>query len=96
MDLAPERRGSPLGLFRAVTRAPEFGLVVGIAVALGVIALFDRSGAFFSAFSRQTMLHQVALYGVLAVGAAVVIIAGGIDLSIGATSLCRPSSARSC
>ena len=30
------------------------------------------------------MLHRVALFGVLAVGAAVVIIAGGIDLSTGA------------
>ncbi len=34
-------------------------------------------------YSRKTLLHQVALFGVLAVGAAVVIISGGIDLSIG-------------
>ena len=30
------------------------------------------------------LLHQIGLYGVLAVGAAVVIISGGIDLSVGA------------
>jgi ribose/xylose/arabinose/galactoside ABC-type transport system permease subunit len=68
---------------RATVRAPEFSLFVGIAVALAVIYGLDRSGSFFSPYSRQTMLHQVALYGVLAVGATVVIISGGIDLSIG-------------
>jgi ribose/xylose/arabinose/galactoside ABC-type transport system permease subunit len=56
---------------------------VGIAVVLAVIYLVDRQGAFFSPYSRETMLHQVALFGVLSVGAAVVIIAGGIDLSVG-------------
>ncbi|GAC1471189.1 MAG: ribose ABC transporter permease [Isosphaeraceae bacterium] len=68
----------------AVTRAPEIGLLLGIVVALLMIYSLDRTGAFFSHYSRETMLHQVALYGVLAVGAAVVIISGGIDLSIGA------------
>jgi ribose/xylose/arabinose/galactoside ABC-type transport system permease subunit len=74
------RRGAIFEIFRA----PEWGLVAGIVVVLGVIYLLDRSGAFFSEYSRQTLLHQVALFGVLSVGAAVVIIAGGIDLSIGA------------
>jgi ribose/xylose/arabinose/galactoside ABC-type transport system permease subunit len=64
-------------------RAPEWGLVAGIAAVLAVIYFLDRSGAFFSQYSRQTLLHQVALFGVLSVGAAVVIIAGGIDLSVG-------------
>jgi ribose/xylose/arabinose/galactoside ABC-type transport system permease subunit len=69
---------------RAALRAPEWGLVAGIAAILGVIYLLDRTGAFFSAPSLRTLLHQVALFGVLSVGAAVVIIAGGIDLSVGA------------
>lgn len=84
MDDAKPRRPSPTSTLRAVVRAPEFGLVAAIAFALGVIYLLDKSGAFFSPASRESMLHQVALFGVLAVGAAVVIIAGGIDLSIGA------------
>jgi ribose/xylose/arabinose/galactoside ABC-type transport system permease subunit len=74
----------PWVALRSIARSTEFGLVVGIAVALAVIYLLDRNGAFFSPYSRQTMLHQVALFGILAVGAAVVIISGGIDLSIGA------------
>jgi ribose/xylose/arabinose/galactoside ABC-type transport system permease subunit len=65
-------------------KAPEWGLVVGIVVVIGLIYLLDRQGAFFERRSLQPLLHRVALFGVLAVGAAVVIIAGGIDLSIGA------------
>jgi ribose/xylose/arabinose/galactoside ABC-type transport system permease subunit len=77
-----ERRSfSPLfGLFKA----PEWGLVAGIAAVMVVIYLLDRDQAFFKPYSLQTLLHRVALFGVLAVGAAIVIIAGGIDLSIGA------------
>ncbi len=83
MDDATPRRSWPLQTLRATVRAPEFSLFVGIAFALLIISGLDRSGSFFSPASRWSMLHQVALYGVLAVGAAVVIIAGGIDLSIG-------------
>ncbi len=72
------------GTILEVFRAPEWGLVVGIAVVLGVIYLADEKGGFFTSYSRQTLLQQVALFGVLSVGAAVVIISGGIDLSIGA------------
>ena len=67
-----------------IFRAPEWGLVAGIAAVLGVIYGLDTSGAFFSSYSRQTLLHQAALFGVLSIGAAIVIIAGGIDLSVGA------------
>lgn len=80
MEDAKARRST----LAALVRAPEFGLVVGILVALALIYFLDKSGAFFSAYSRRTMLHQVALFGILAVGAAVVIISGGIDLSLGA------------
>ena len=68
----------------AFVRAPEWGLVVGILAVLLVIYFFDREHAFFQRYSLQTLVHRVALFGVLAVGAALVIIAGGIDLSTGA------------
>ena len=84
MDDRTSRRSLPSEALRAVARAPELGLLVGIAAALALIFTLDRSGAFFSSYSRQTMLHQVALFGVLTLGASVVIISGGIDLSIGA------------
>jgi ribose/xylose/arabinose/galactoside ABC-type transport system permease subunit len=69
-----------IGLFRA----PEWALAAGILAVLAVIYMLDRDRAFYQSYSLQTLLHRVALFGVLALGAAVVIIAGGIDLSTGA------------
>ena len=72
-------------------KAPEWALVAGILAVLMVVYLLDRDHAFFQAHSLKvqenvlkSVLQRVALFGVLAVGAAVVIIAGGIDLSTGA------------
>lgn len=65
-------------------KAPEWGLVAGILFVLAVIYVLDHDQAFFRERSIRPLLHRVALFGVLAVGAAVVIIAGGIDLSTGA------------
>lgn len=67
----------------ALRRSPELGLFVAIAVALGVIKLMEPSGAFFLEYNLRNLLHDTAMFGVLGVGVAVVIIAGGIDLSIG-------------
>jgi ribose/xylose/arabinose/galactoside ABC-type transport system permease subunit len=71
-------------VLRSFFKAPEWGLVAGILAVLVVVYLVEREHAFFQRYSLETLLHRVALFGVLAVGAAVVIIAGGIDLSIGA------------
>src|SRR5262245_61004694 len=65
-------------------KAPEWGLVAGIVAVLALIYFLDDKRAFFQWYSLQTLFHRVALFGVLAVGAAVVIISGGIDLSTGA------------
>jgi ribose/xylose/arabinose/galactoside ABC-type transport system permease subunit len=64
-------------------RAPEWGLVVGILAVLVLIYGLEPRHQFFSDYSQRTLIHQVALFGVLSIGAAVVIIAGGIDLSVG-------------
>ena len=78
------KRGATGPNLRAILLAPETGLLLGIALVLGLIYGLDSERAFFSYYSVRTLLHQIALYGVLSLGAAVVIIAGGIDLSIGA------------
>jgi ribose/xylose/arabinose/galactoside ABC-type transport system permease subunit len=77
-----EQRSFPTKLAR-VFKAPEWGLAAGIAAVLAVVYLLDRKYAFFNMYSIRSLFHFVALYGVLAIGAAVVIIAGGIDLSTG-------------
>lgn len=68
----------------AIVKAPEWGLLVGTVVVLLVIRMLDSQGAFFSAVSQRNLIHTAALFGVLSIGAAIVIIAGGIDLSVGA------------
>ncbi len=80
-ETEPRRRTSRL---LGLLRAPEWALGAGILTVLAIIYLLDRDGAFYQSYSLQTLLHRVALFGVLAIGAAVVIIAGGIDLSTGA------------
>jgi len=66
---------------------------VAIVVVIAVIyaidpgpgSILDRAypRPFFTTYSLETLAQNTALYGILAVGVAVVIIAGGIDLSIG-------------
>jgi ribose/xylose/arabinose/galactoside ABC-type transport system permease subunit len=74
----------PLRTFLAVLRSTEFGLIVSIGALLGVIQWLAPPGSFFTETSMLSLLQQIGLYGVLAVGASVVIISGGIDLSVGA------------
>lgn len=78
-----DRAASPFDPLIRFFKAPEWGLVAGIVAVLGLIYFLDRSHAFFQAYSMQSLIHRLALFGVLAVGAALVIIAGGIDLSTG-------------
>jgi ribose/xylose/arabinose/galactoside ABC-type transport system permease subunit len=81
----PPRQASESGrAIASLFRAPEWGLVVGISVVLAVIYFLEPSHAFFQTPSLRNLTHNVALYGVLSIGAAVVIVAGGIDLSVGA------------
>ncbi|MBP1654686.1 MAG: rbsC [Bacteroidetes bacterium] len=53
-------------------------LVVAV---LGVI--FNGEGAFFQWETHRDMLRQVSVFGVLACGATIVIVSGGIDLAVG-------------
>jgi ribose/xylose/arabinose/galactoside ABC-type transport system permease subunit len=82
-ETEPHRRVM-IGQLVRIFKAPEWGLVAGIAAVLTIIYFLDRDYAFFREVNIRPLLHRVALFGVLAIGAAVVIIAGGIDLSTGA------------
>ena len=46
-------------------------------------ALFHADGAFFKLGTHRDTLRQASVYGILACGMTMVIIAGGIDLSVG-------------
>ena len=62
--------GPCTGTIARFFKAPEWGLVAGILGGAGLIYFLDRDRAFFQPYSLQTLLHRVALFGVLAVGAA--------------------------
>jgi ribose/xylose/arabinose/galactoside ABC-type transport system permease subunit len=76
----PKSARSPLA---AALRAPEWSLLLGIVMTLGLIYGLDAQGNFFTLRTQKNLIHYVALFGVLSIGAAVVIICGGIDLSVG-------------
>ena len=59
--------------------------VLGIAGLLAAVCIYTAASSdqFLTAVNLQNVVHRTALYGILGVGAAFVIITGGIDLSIG-------------
>lgn len=61
----------------------EFGLVLAIVVVVVMTALLDRSYIAKPAYNAKEILRHTSLLGIFSLGAAVVIIAGGIDLSSG-------------
>ncbi|MCE9596161.1 MAG: ABC transporter permease [Planctomycetes bacterium] len=62
----------------------SFGPALGLAATWALFAAF--AGSDFLAWSNQRlMLEQTSVVGIAAVGATLIIVAGGIDLSVGAT-----------
>lgn len=63
----------------------ELGLVIAIAVVVFVTTVFDAQRSYLTdpGGCMQEVLRQAGMLGIFALGAAVVIIAGGIDLSAG-------------
>ena len=73
----------PGSRLRRVFRAREWTLVLAVIAVVVVIYACGRGQQFASENNRTQLLRQIALLGTFAVGEAVVIIAGGIDLSVG-------------
>src|SRR5262249_6800885 len=92
-DSAPDPSGLPhastsasfAGDVRRVFARTEWGLLAAIVVVLLVTAFLDRDHNYFKNPQQHAIniLRQTAFLGIFALGAAVVIIAGGIDLSSG-------------
>lgn len=74
--------GSP-GLLRRFLAARESGVLI-VLIALGIALFFSSSrSTFYSQRNLQLLLLQVALLSTFSIGETVVIITGGIDLSLG-------------
>ncbi|HUS39369.1 MAG TPA: hypothetical protein VMX74_07965, partial [Pirellulales bacterium] len=61
----------------------ELGLLVAIVGVIGFTLIFNQAYLTSPALNVKNILHQTALLGIFALGAAIVIIVGGIDLSSG-------------
>lgn len=84
--LSPQLPGaSPLGRLLNYVRPNELALVLSILVVLGGTAALDKSHAYVRVPGRvlKDNCRRLAPLGMLALGATVVIISGGIDLSVG-------------
>jgi ribose transport system permease protein len=66
---------------KAVT--PLLRALAALVLMLILGAMFNADGAFFRWATHRDMLRHISVYAILACGMTVVIIAGGIDLSVG-------------
>jgi ribose transport system permease protein len=59
--------------------------ILGIFILLVAVSLLTgiRSRAFYSGYNLENLLSRTSMFGILGIGAAFVMISGGIDLSIG-------------
>ena len=81
--LTPEvSRPAPARLARKLIESPEAGVIIACVLVFAVIAI--NAPTYTSAGNLQVMGRDLAQVGILAIGESVVILTGGIDLSVGA------------
>jgi ribose/xylose/arabinose/galactoside ABC-type transport system permease subunit len=64
-------------------KSQEFGLILANLTAWFVILILDPQHNFASIESARLLLREAVMLGIFSIGAAIVIVAGGIDLSMG-------------
>jgi ribose transport system permease protein len=80
---------------RRLLETPAFRALIALALVVAIGCVFNAGGAFFHWSTHRDMLRQVSVYGILACGMTLVIISGGIDLSVGSVlGLCAVLFAR--
>jgi ribose transport system permease protein len=62
---------------------PVWRAALALALVLLIGVIFNADGAFFKAATHRDTFRQLSVYGILACGMTLVIIAGGIDLAVG-------------
>src|SRR5579863_7188013 len=64
---------------------PAVRACLALALVLIVGVIFNADHAFFKLSTHRDTLRQASVYGILACGMTLVIVSGGIDLSVGST-----------
>ena len=72
------------GLLRKLAASPEAGVIIACVVVFAVIAWTAPNHTYVHVANLQVMGRDLAQVGILAIGESVVILTGGIDLSVGA------------
>jgi len=70
-------------LLKKVVTSPAGRAFLALLLVLIIGAFFNADGAFFKIGTHRDTLRQASVYGILACGMTLVIISGGIDLSVG-------------
>jgi ribose transport system permease protein len=79
----PTPGGGPSQFLRRLFDFPSSRAILSLLLVLLVGVIFNADGAFLRWDTQRDMLRQVSVFGILAAGMTMVIIAGGIDLSVG-------------
>ncbi len=81
-EMTPHRQPTAARLTRKLAESPEAGVIIACVLVFVVIAL--NAPTYTATGNLQVMGRDLAQVGILAVGESVVILTGGIDLSVGA------------
>jgi ribose transport system permease protein len=81
----PEEQRARASLFARALRSREMGVFISTLVVTGIILSMgpQARSSFLDVGNLSNLARQIALLGVFAIGEALVIICGGIDLSVG-------------
>jgi ribose transport system permease protein len=81
-EMTPRRQPTATRLARRLAESPEAGVIIACVLVFVVIAL--QAPTYAATGNLQVMGRDLAQVGILAVGESIVILTGGIDLSVGA------------
>lgn len=81
-DPRPRTRTTGARLLRTLAESPEAGVIIACVVVFVIIAA--KAPTYSSVANLQVMGRDLAQVGILAIGESLVILTGGIDLSVGA------------
>jgi ribose transport system permease protein len=81
-DRGPERKNMPARLLRKLAESPEAGVMTACVLVFFLVSL--KAPTYHNAGNLQVMARDLSQTGILAIGEALVILTGGIDLSVGA------------
>ncbi|HUT65220.1 MAG TPA: ABC transporter permease [Spirochaetota bacterium] len=79
----PSGRGNRAGRFRQIFKLQQWGII--LVLILLVIILGVSSPVFLSGRNIRNILQQVSTLGILSMGMTILMISGGIDLSVGSS-----------